>query len=122
MIILNNSYLQFKVITLLDNRFDLKINTGVQTRFISRFVYSRLEPLYTVGLRHFVTPSKNLIELLPFLQLGLSYSSPNRRYIYGANVGMAKTVFPIVWRLEPMADLYIGMSLRGGKNRKRINP
>jgi hypothetical protein len=117
MIILNNSNLQFKVVTLLDNLFDVHVNMGLQTRFISRFVYSRLEPLYTAGLRHFVTPSKNLIELLPFLQLGLSYTSPNRKYIYGANVGMAKNVFPIVWKLEPMADVYIGMNLLRSKNR-----
>jgi hypothetical protein len=44
------------------------------------------------------------------------------RYIYGVNLGMSKTIFPIVWRFEPMADVYFGINLRGGENRKRLNP
>jgi hypothetical protein len=49
------------------------------------------------------------------------------QYVYlpdinGVNLGMAKAVFPILWRLEPVADVYIGMSLREGKNRNRLYP
>lgn len=43
------------------------------------------------------------------------------RYYYVANMVMAIAVFPIIWRLEPMADVYIGMNLRGVKNRNLLN-
>jgi hypothetical protein len=117
MILLNNTYFQYPILSFLHNRFQVYLNAGLQTRIIPRFSYYRNIPANSTKVYTMNIPSKALVELLPIIQLGISSQSPNRKFLYGLNVGMAKTVFPIVWRLEPMADVYFGINLRKTRNR-----
>lgn len=61
-------------------------------------------------------PTTTLIEFLPFFQLGIRCQSPGHRFIFGANAGVAKNVFPIIWKIEPLMDVYWGINI--AKRRK----
>lgn len=110
-ILTNNTYIQYRYFSAFDNLVHFYINGGVQSRLVFNFVYYRILELPSTGRQYMNTPQKTLLEFLPFLQLGLSYTTPSQRFIFGGNAGIAKNVFPIIWKFEPLMDVYLGINI-----------